>query len=336
MDNHSNFKNINQKKVEIMNKENPRLSVIVPVYKTEHLLKKCVDSIANQTYSNLEIILVDDGSPDGSPALCDTLAKQYECIKVVHKTNGGVSSARNEGLKHATGEFVTFVDSDDYILPDYYGKSMVKATSKTDLVVAGLTVVDDNKKTKIISPATVSNSPLLKDHTNFMQFVIDGHFDIIVNKIYRKSLITSNFPMGLRLGEDRIFNLNYFKNIKGEIEVVNNAGYMYIFNTASACHQKRDDIFETLKVSLEELKNFLVLTFNTFDNPNYFKLVSTFVVSCIKRTPTKKQKWLKQTLSNEPLVKEYLEMYHPEGLKEKLKFFLIKHKQYKLLAKLSK
>ncbi len=319
-----------------METKRPLLSVIVPVYKTEHLLEKCVASIANQTYSNLEIILVDDGSPDGSPALCDKLAKEDDRIKVVHKKNGGVSSARNEGLKHVTGEFVTFVDSDDYLLPDYYANSMVKIKSSTDLVVAGLTVVDDNKKTKIISPKTIDSNPILENISNFMQFVIDGHFDIIVNKIYKTSLITQNFKEGLRLGEDRVFNLEYFKNITGTIETTDNAGYMYIFNTASACHQKRDDIYETLLVSTEALREFLIKTFKTCENDNYFKLISTFVVSCFKRTTPKKLKTLKKQLSLHPLILEYVNDYHPQGSKEKLKYFLIKHKNYKLLAKLSK
>lgn len=319
-----------------MKTNNPLISVIVPVYKAESYLEKCVKSIINQTYKNLEIILVDDGSPDSCPNMCDDFAKSDGRIKVIHKKNGGVSSARNEGLKIASGDFVTFVDSDDYILQDYIQKSAELIDSKTDLVVSGLTVIDDLKSTKIISPETQKNSELLKNITSFMRFVIDGHFDIVVNKLYKRKLITSLFQTGLRLGEDRIFNLDYFKNIKSAIHVVNNPGYMYVFNTASACHQKRSDIFETLKVSLLELKKFLIDKFNSFDDENYFKLVSTFVSSCIKRTSKDTQKHLREALSNDDLIKEYIEKYKPKGLKEKIKYFLIKTKKYSLLAKLSK
>lgn len=97
---------------------NALISVIIPVYKVERYLENCVDSVRQQTYTNLEIILVDDGSPDRCPALCDEFAKQDERIKVIHKENGGLSDARNVGLDNANGDYVTFVDSDDLILPN--------------------------------------------------------------------------------------------------------------------------------------------------------------------------------------------------------------------------
>lgn len=100
--------------------EESKISVIVPVYKVEPYLRKCLDSIVNQTYQNLEIILVDDGSPDNSGAICDEYAAWDERIRVIHKANNGVSSARNAGLAVATGEWVGFVDSDDWIETDMY------------------------------------------------------------------------------------------------------------------------------------------------------------------------------------------------------------------------
>lgn len=99
---------------------NPLISVIVPVYKVEDYLDRCVQSIVNQTYRNLEIILVDDGSPDNCGVRCDDWAKKDKRIKVIHKQNGGLSSARNAGLDIFSGEYVTFVDSDDWIEEDYY------------------------------------------------------------------------------------------------------------------------------------------------------------------------------------------------------------------------
>lgn len=99
---------------------NPLVSVVVPVYKVEKYLDKCVESIVGQTYENLEIILVDDGSPDNCPAMCDEWAERDNRIKVIHKENGGVSSARNAGIDAATGELIGFVDSDDWLEPDMY------------------------------------------------------------------------------------------------------------------------------------------------------------------------------------------------------------------------
>ena len=123
------------------------ISVIVPIYKVEAYLKKCIKSIQNQTYSNLEIILVDDGSPDGCGAICDRYAKEDTRIRVIHKENGGLSDARNKGLDIATGEYILFVDSDDYIHPQ-----MVEILLQhlevvdADMAVCGFKTVEENEE----------------------------------------------------------------------------------------------------------------------------------------------------------------------------------------------
>lgn len=99
--------------------DKPLISVVIPVYKVEEYLNECVDSVTSQTYSNLEIILVDDGSPDSCPKICDQYKAQDSRIRVLHKANGGLSSARNAGTDIATGRYITFIDSDDYVSSDY-------------------------------------------------------------------------------------------------------------------------------------------------------------------------------------------------------------------------
>ena len=94
---------------------NPKISIIIPVYNAEKYIKQCIESIINQDYKNIEIILVDDGSTDNSPLLCDNFAKKYNCIKVLHKKNGGASDALNYGVSVATGDYILFIDSDDFI-----------------------------------------------------------------------------------------------------------------------------------------------------------------------------------------------------------------------------
>ena len=120
----------------------PLITVIVPVYKTEEYLRRCVDSIVNQTYKNLEIILVDDGSPDNSGKLCDELAKTDSRIKVIHKQNGGLSSARNAGLDIMTGDYVAFVDSDDFIELNMY-ESLLRLLISTNSQIAESGIVCD-------------------------------------------------------------------------------------------------------------------------------------------------------------------------------------------------
>ena len=113
-----------------------KISIIVPVYKVEEELERCVQSLVNQTYKNIEIILVDDGSPDRCPLLCDEYAQKDSRVRVIHKKNGGLSDARNVGLQATTGEYVLYIDSDDYIDLDSCER-FLKATEqqKVDIVV---------------------------------------------------------------------------------------------------------------------------------------------------------------------------------------------------------
>ncbi|MBQ7665791.1 MAG: glycosyltransferase [Synergistaceae bacterium] len=123
----------------------PLISVIVPIYKVEKYLDRCITSIVNQTYTNLEIILVDDGSPDNCPAMCDEWAKRDERIRVIHKENGGLSSARNAGLDVMNGEYVSMIDSDDFILPEMFEtlyRLMIE--NDADLGISGYFYVDEN------------------------------------------------------------------------------------------------------------------------------------------------------------------------------------------------
>lgn len=137
---------------------NPKISIIVPIYNVEKYLQKCVDSILCQTYKNLEIILVNDGSPDNCPAICDEYAKKDKRIKVIHKQNGGVSSARNAGLDVATGKYVQFVDSDDWVEPEY-SKTMINLIEENncDLGICGYI-----KKGKIVQLSSMQLISLLK------------------------------------------------------------------------------------------------------------------------------------------------------------------------------
>ena len=127
------------------------ISIIVPVYKTEKYLRKCVESIKNQTYKNIEIILVDDGSPDKCGQICDQLAENDSRIKVIHQENGGQASARNAGLNYAldghlkqTEHFITFIDSDDSISSKMYETMMDGITSEIDLIICGSRIVKES------------------------------------------------------------------------------------------------------------------------------------------------------------------------------------------------
>ena len=116
----------------------PKISIIVPVYNVEKYLEKCVRSILAQTFTDFELILVDDGSPDSSGAMCDQFAEQDQRVKVIHKENGGLSDARNAGIEIATGEYLGFVDSDDYIADDMYELLYTNIVKDADLSICGI------------------------------------------------------------------------------------------------------------------------------------------------------------------------------------------------------
>lgn len=141
----------------------PVFSIIVPVYKVEQYLDRCVQSLIHQTYRNIEIILVDDGSPDHSPAMCDAFARQDSRIRVIHKKNGGLSDARNAGIAAAAGEYLIFVDSDDYILTDTCEQLLPFAHGENDIIIGdGLCEGGNKRLTHGYTPECVSGEAYLK------------------------------------------------------------------------------------------------------------------------------------------------------------------------------
>lgn len=234
------------------------ISVIVPVYKVEKYLHKCVDSIINQTYKNLEIILVDDGSPDNCPQICDEYAKKDSRVKVVHKQNGGVSSARNVGLENATGEFIAFVDSDDWLELTMYEKLMQKQMQNfADLVFCRFnTVVSDNVIK--INENDLSNFCLTNDIKYFLNVssnkVNDQGIENIKEKvlpsiwrcIFKKDLFVSvKFDTNIIYMEDLLFLINILnKNNNIKIDYVDEYLYYYLIRNDSVCHDKSNNMIQ--------------------------------------------------------------------------------------------
>lgn len=187
---------------------NPNLSVVIPVYKVENYLERCVRSVLNQDYKDLEVILVDDGSPDRCPQICDEYASQDSRVTVIHKKNGGLSSARNAGIEAAKGEFITFLDSDDQWAQGLLSPVMGQvAESKARLLVfAGNSLNDDGTIYKRVDR--------LRDEGRFHVFSISDYYQILISdgnfhesactKILRRDFLLSNslsFKQGI-IGED--------------------------------------------------------------------------------------------------------------------------------------
>ena len=195
-----------------------KISVIVPVYNVEKYLPACIDSILRQTHSNLEVILINDGSKDKSGQICDEFAKLDSRVKVVHKENGGVSSSRNRGLDEAKGEYICFMDADDY-QSDQALSQLVSAMrmNDVDLVVAGFyRVVDDKLAAKSYFKKECVMSR--KEYASKMsKKPAEYYFGVLWNKLYKRSIIEQfNMRMdeSISWSEDFIFNLEYIRHIQ--------------------------------------------------------------------------------------------------------------------------
>ena len=193
----------------------PKISVIVPVYNVEQYLPRCIDSILAQTFTDFELLLIDDGSTDNSSAICDEYARRDSRVSVFHKKNGGVSSARNVGICEAKGEFACFVDSDDWLEPDCYS-SLLGDESIADLTYFGCCwqFSDGSSTSYRPSPFYASERKALEEQLAYLKNNQQGfeYLGFTWNKLFRKSIIDSfqvRFAQGLTLREDELFTLSY-------------------------------------------------------------------------------------------------------------------------------
>lgn len=229
------------------------LSVIVPVYKAERYLAKCVGSILAQTYGNLELILVDDGSPDRSGGMCDRFAESDPRVKVVHKPNGGVSSARNAGLEVARGKFIGFVDSDDYIDPQMYEK--LAAALPDDSSIAFCDLMEDFGDS-MREAKTVDVFPDRLD--TLKSLIMSGIGTGCANMMIGRSLMEElRFPEHTSRGEDYWVSLRLFISARN-IGKVDEPLYYYVkSNAESLTHSASYESLMDEAGSLEENRRFL-------------------------------------------------------------------------------
>lgn len=176
---------------------NDLISVIIPVYKVEKYLEQCISSVIRQTYRNLEIILVDDGSPDNCPKICDEYAKKDNRIKVIHKKNGGLSDARNVGTESANGTYLTYIDSDDFVSEDYieYMYSLLKKSEDLTFSACGVKVIRENT---IIKKDNNPNFNIYSSEEAFVSLLYDsGLFLSAWGKLFKTNFIKKYpFPKG--------------------------------------------------------------------------------------------------------------------------------------------
>lgn len=229
------------------------ISIIVPIYKVEKYLNKCIESILNQTYSNLEIILIDDGSPDKSGDICDFYKNKDSRIKVIHKKNGGVSSARNIGLDISKGKYIMFVDGDDYI-----DKNMVMGLYRlikeqsADIAIGGVNDVDENNNqvnmSKKVTTFTINQLEAIRE------LLDEKYFNSVCwGKLYEAWLWKDKrFNENIKIGEDLEILYDIFERVKKVVVNTEKCYYYYTVRQNSVTHQEYN---EEWKKAIEICRN---------------------------------------------------------------------------------
>lgn len=316
------------------------VSIIVPVYNAEKRLEICVESIMNQTYKNLEIILIDDGSKDNSGSICDRLAQMDNRIRVFHIENGGVSNARNFGLKNANGKYIQFVDSDDS-LPETAVQDKVECIQKNNSQLIVANYFKECGDEKNIVDFGLKGQYSLED---FIKFFIGKHaqslyFGAIWNKLYITDIIKNNsiaFSPEISLGEDFIFNLEYLKHCE-KIFVMEKPLYNYFIDMSVKSLSRNTELHDNI---WNLRKNILYRSYEEFFKycgfyDKYRNGVSEYLINTFSGSIHDLYKGGKSIGFVTKIVKErrqdsdimsIIGDFVPQTKKEKFVVFFIKHK----------
>lgn len=219
----------------------PEISVIVPVYRSERYLEKCITSILNQTFSNFELILIDDGSPDNSGEICEKYRRLDKRVKVIHQQNEGISMARNKGLKISSGKYIVFCDSDDYVEVEWLERLHSTVVLNPDKwILCGLYIIQGDKE----------NGISLEKHCSIEEYYLiykAGLSAYCWNKIYQRNIIENNnlrFREDVLNGEDILFNIEYLQYAKGIVSIPDILYHYNLDNMNSVTNQYNAKHFE--------------------------------------------------------------------------------------------
>lgn len=325
-----------------------KVSIIVPVYNSEKYIEKCVNSIINQTYNNIEIILVNDGSKDNSLGLCKYLSSKYENVKYINQDNSGPSDARNAGIDVSSGEFIQFVDADDYIDSDMVSTLVnKKIDNNSDLVICGYKVVYKNNDQEInnynnivgVSDILTKKEFLKCFHYFFVNFFINSP----CNKLYSSSIIKENklkFNNSISLGEDLLFNLEYLRYCN-MISIEHNCYYNYVqINSTSLTKKSYTNKAEIQNLLFKNVRDFLeandaYIGENKY-NIEYFYLETMFnaLTELYKSEYNLKPYEIKHKLkeiANYNQIKKALPYYRDTSINRNIIYLLVKYKQIFIL-----
>lgn len=320
-----------------------KVSIIVPIYKVEKYLRQCIDSIINQSLKDIEIILVDDGSPDNCPKICDDYKKIDSRIKVIHKKNGGLSSARNAGMKIATGEYIGFVDSDDYIEHDMYEKMYYTAKEHdVDFVMSDYYKVHETNKIEVSSIIDdgLYNKNKIKNII-YPQLIMKENIDYgpllaVWHCLYKNSFLKDNdiyFDEVVKYSEDNLFSSIVGYKSESFYYMKGSYFYNYRYNPNSISTTYKED---SLSVYVE-MNNRLHNKFYDCEEFNFKRQLSLHMIyytfNYINRvigsnlTFKEKYKKIKDTLIKKEIRRAFNNLILPDvNMKLKLYILMLKHK----------
>ena len=238
------------------------ISIIVPVYNSQKHLQRCVDSILSQDFKDFELLLIDDGSTDASSVICDDYASVNSNVRVVHQTNAGASAARNKGIKESQGEYITFIDSDDYISKSYL--SDFDVLHAYDFQIQGFTLIysDPSSDDNVIEPISTKDCSVV-------EIIEDCEINSLIRgpvcKLFKRDLIAKNhiqFPEELSYGEDAIFVKNYLLHCNNKCKMIAKSNYFYTHESANSLTARLHSGQELFKASYDEYCIFKLLLEN--------------------------------------------------------------------------
>lgn len=237
----------------------PLVSIVVPIYNVEKYLRKCLNSIVNQTYKDIEVILINDGSTDNSARICDDFAQNDNRIRVIHNKNQGVSYSRNQGINLAKGEYILFIDSDDDISMHYVEQLVANTTAGIDLVICGIEDIYENCRfPKDIKWRKISSNLSGKIEDDF--YTLINYTRVPFAKLFKTEILKKYkiyFPANISFSEDQIFNLDYFYRIQN-YKFINKELYRHYHRDNNSLSSKKTlTNFYTYIKTLQIMDNFL-------------------------------------------------------------------------------
>lgn len=313
---------------------NNLVSIIIPVYNTEKYLEHCITSVLNQTYKNIEVILVNDGSTDNSGEICDKYATKDCRIKVIHQKNSGVSTTRNIGISVAVGQYIQFIDSDDSIDPIMTENLINAVNDNIQLVICGYKSINLDRQNRINAKEYCPNE-YIYNKTDFMLHFADFFNSDLINppwnKLYSANLIRKyniHYLENINLGEDLLFNLDYIK-ICDFIATVNTPLYLHLnqdMNSLTTGYKK--DFFINQKMLFESVRKFILDNGCYEENQDLIQTKFTDrIVVCLQNLFHKSS-----DLNLDSRRKKILQIIYDESVADNIKYFTSGNFQKKIIG----